>query len=274
MRNSGEAALNAATHTLDVTLAQPGVDVIRVAEDFFGLSDLVRSDIRLRRALTDPARSTDDKQAFVKTAVGEAVAPATVEVLNTLVASHWSNPMDLHDACEVLGIISTLEDARRHKALETVGKELFAVADFLGKNRDLRMRLSDMAPGTGHERGDIASHLFEEKISQWAMRLLRRGVARTSHGRLLLTLRRFAERAAHMQQRQLVSVEAAAPLTAKHIKRLKAILSKRLGSDVIITVSIVPELIGGFRIKAGTTALDSTIQTQVSDLRRTLVGSR
>lgn len=274
MRTSGEVALASATRTLNAALAQPGVDAMRVAEDFFGLSDLVREDARLRRGMTDPARSVDDKRALSRGAVGSVVTATTATVLDDLVASHWSDPMDLHDACEVLGIIATMEDARRNNALETVGQELFAVADFLADYRDLRLELSDMGHGNRHERGDLAQSIFKDQLTKWTMRLVRRGVGRTSHGRLLSTLRRFAERAASMMNSVLVSVQAAAPMTDAQIERLRAVLTRKLGRDVTLTVSIDPALVGGFRFEVGNTALDSSIQTQLNDLRRALVGSR
>ena len=105
------------------------------------------------------------------------------------------------------------------------------------------------------------------------MRLVRRGVGRTSHGRLLSTLRRFAERAASMMNSVLVSVQAAAPMTDTQIERLRGLLARRLGRDVTLTVSVDPSLVGGFRFEVGNTALDSSIQTQLNDLRRALVGS-
>ena len=43
---------------LAAALAVPGVDAMRVAEDFFGLADLFKENARLGRALTDPARTT------------------------------------------------------------------------------------------------------------------------------------------------------------------------------------------------------------------------
>lgn len=272
MRRSGEAALARATKVLEACLTSGDPNAMRVAEDFFGLSDIVRADSRLRRSLTDPARSTEDKRALATTAFGAKVQPATLEVLGDLVDSHWADPMDLHDAAEVLGIVATMEDARRNDALARMGEELFGLMDLIGAQRELRMRLSDMGPGSAHERAELAQRLFEPRLSAWTMRLLRRAVARTSHGRLIATLRRYAERVAALQDRVLVSVESAAEMTPAQSERLGRILARRLGREVSLTVSVVPGLIGGFRLRTGTTALDSSVQTQVDHLRRAIVG--
>lgn len=272
MRTSGIVALDSATRTLNATLVQSDVDSMRIAEDFFGLSDLVKEDARLRRALTDPSRATADKQQLLRDAFGSKIQAGTLAVLDTIVSMPWSDPKDVHNALEVLGIVATLTDAQHHGQLEHVGEELFATAEFLSHYRELRMELSDMGHGNCHERGDLAESIFAGKLNRWTMRLLRRGVARTSHGRLLSTLRRFAERAASMAGTRLVSVEAAAPMTPEQIERLTAILSRRFGEAVTVNVSVVPELVGGFRLVAGNSALDSSIQTQVINLRRALAG--
>ena len=272
MRTSGEVALASATRTLEATLADATVDAMRVAEDFFGLSDLVKEDARLRRALSEPSRSAEDKKTLLRHAFGARLNPHTYTVLDVIVEKHWSDPMDLYEAMEVLGIVSTLTDAQRHAQLEMVGEELFATAEFLGHYRELRMELSDMGKGNCHERGDLATSIFKDQLSKWTMRLVRRGVGRTSHGRLLSTLRRFAERAASMAGTRLVSVEVAAPMSPEQIERLAGILSRKFGEPVTLNITVTPELVGGFRLVAGSSALDSSIQTQMTHLRRALAG--
>lgn len=272
MKTSGQVALDSATTTLNAALADASVDAMRVAEDFFGLSDLTRDDARLRRSMTDPSRPASDKKQLVADAFSAKVTPTTTAVLENLVSSQWSDPMDLQDACEVLGIIATLTDAQRNGELDTVQEELFATAEFLGGYRDLRLELSDMGHGNRHERGDLAQSIFQNSLSRWTMRLVRRGVGRTSHGRLLSTLRRFAERAAAMAGERLVLLESAAPMSEAQIERLRAILSRAFGVSVTLNVTVNPELVGGFRMTAGSKALDSSIKTQVADLRRALAG--
>lgn len=241
---------------------------MRVAEDLFGLSDLVRTDARLRRALTDPSRGAQDKADLARAAFGADVTPETLKVVDSLVGAHWSEPLDLHDGLEVLGIVTAMEDANRAGQLGLVEEEIFEVSEFLQEHRTLRNDLSDLGFSSRHDRAELAQAIFAPHVSTWTMRLLRRGVGRTSHGRLLATLRRFAERAAAIQSRRLVTVEAAAPLTDSQVERLRRLLSRRFGEDVTINVAIDPSLIGGFRIVSGNTAVDSSLSTQVRRLKR------
>ncbi|MDC4232856.1 F0F1 ATP synthase subunit delta [Actinomyces sp. B33] len=257
---------------LDRALARPGTDAMRVAEDLFGLADLIRADSRLRRALTDPARSGDDKAALARDAFGNHVQEATLSVIEAMARSHWSHPEDVHDALEVLGIVSVLTDAHRAGRLDEVSDELFDVRRLFADQRELRLRLADPATGDAHRRGDLAQALLEGRITGWTMRLVRRAVGRSKHGRLLHNLRRFARWAAVLEGRLLVTVESAAQMTPEQIDRLRSILARRFGQEIALSVSIDPDVVGGFRVRAGTTAVDASLATRMADMRRRLVG--
>lgn len=271
MSSVSDAALAKAEGVLRDVLGTGEPDAMRVAEDFFGLSDLVRTDPRLLRSLTDPGRSATDKAVLVRHAFAAHVQGATLDVLDVLVADHWSDPEEFRNALEVLGITAVLEDASRSGELDAVEQEIFEVSRLLTSQRTLRDDLSDLGRGSAQERSGLALRIFGPHVSKWTMRLVRRGVARTSHGRLLATLRRFSERASLIEGRRLVTVLAAAPLSTEQVQRLRAVLSARFGTEITINVSIDPTLVGGFRLLSGTTAVDSSISTQIDGLRRSLV---
>ena len=252
---------------LAAALAVPGTDAMRVAEDFFGLADLFKENTRLARAVTDPARSVADKQGLVSDAFGSHVTQVTMSVVNRVVADHWRHPADVADALEVLGILGVLNAAGSHGALDQVREELFQVRYFLAHHREVRVCLSDTAKGNSHERGDIATKLFGQRVSVWTMRLLRRAVGRSNHGRLLHNLRRYAQWAATMQDRLFVTVATAAPMSDAQVERLRAILSKRYGTAVDLAISIDPEVVGGFRLRAGMTAIDASLATRIAAAR-------
>ncbi|WP_076464616.1 F0F1 ATP synthase subunit delta [Actinomyces mediterranea] len=258
------------TSNLDDALALVDTDAMRVAEDFFGLSDIVKGDVRLSRALTDPARSGDDKEKLARDAFGSSVTEACMTVLVAIVRDHWSKPEALHDALEVLGILSVLTDAHRASRLLEVEAELFEVRHFLAGQRELRLRLSDLGTGTSHERGDLATRLFSQHLTGWTMRLLRRAVGRSRHGRLLVNLRRFAEWAARMQNKLLVTVESAVEMNAEQAARLRALLERRFNADISLAISVDTSVVGGFRLRADTTSIDASLATRIADMRRVL----
>ena len=99
------------------------------------------------------------------------------------------------------------------------------------------------------------------------MRLLRRAVGRSNHGRLLHNLRRYAQWAATMQDRLFVTVATASPMSEAQVSRLRGILEKRYGVTVDMAISVDPTLIGGFRLRAGMTAIDASLATRLGEAR-------
>ena len=81
-------------------LAVPRTNTMRVAEDFFGLADIVKEDQKLARALTDPSRSASDKRALVRTAFGPHVTAATSSVVAAMASDHWARREDVDAALE------------------------------------------------------------------------------------------------------------------------------------------------------------------------------
>lgn len=253
-------------------LALPGADAMRVAEEVFALADLVKTDARLRRALTDPSRSAEDKAALARSLFGAHMSAPALSIVDALVRAHWTKPEKLHDAAEVLGILAVLTDALRSGALERVDDELFEARRLLASERDLRLTLSDMSTGTAHERADLATRIFSDRLSRWSMRLLRRAVGRSRHGRLLHNLRRFAEWAATLQDRLLVTVESAVDMTPEQVARLRSLLERRFEREITLSISIDPGLVGGFRLRADTTAIDASLAARITDMKRALAG--
>lgn len=254
------------------SLASAHVDAARVGEDLFGLADLLLADARLRRALTDPSRSDEDKATLARAAFASRLHETTMLTIETLVGEHWSRPAHLPPTLEAFGVRAIIRDAQRAGALSQLEEELFHVQEFLRGHRELRVRLSDMGEGSPHERADVAERLFAPHVSVWTMRLLRRAVGRSVHGRLIQKLRDCAEEAARAEKRQLVTVETAAPLSEQQSARLRALMAARLGTEVTLAVTIDPEVVGGFRLRAGTEAIDASVSTRVSQVRRELVG--
>lgn len=248
-------------------VATPGIDAMRVAEDLFALADLFKENARLARALTDPARTVTDKHSLAASVFAPHVVPATMTLVNIIVSDHWRRPGDVTEALEVLGILAVLHGAGANGALERVREELFQVRYFLAHHREVRVRLSDTTIGDAHQRGDLASDLFATRVSAPTMRLLRRAVGQSHHGRLLHVLRRYAQWAATMQDRLFVTVATASPMSEAQIARLRSILEKRYGVSVDLAISIDPDVVGGFRLRAGMNAIDASLATRMSAAR-------
>lgn len=65
-------------------------------------------------------------------------------------------------------------------------------------------------------------------------------------------------------------VVAAAPLSEEEVRRLKEVLTKLAGSDVVVEVKEDSSLIGGVRAQIGDLVLDGTVKTQLETLKDSL----
>jgi F-type H+-transporting ATPase subunit delta len=82
---------------------------------------------------------------------------------------------------------------------------------------------------------------------------------------------RLAEEAAGRLRGEVV---AAAPLAPAQLERLRAVLSRRTGLQVDLSVRVDPMLIGGIKAQVGDLVFDGSLRTQLEQLRASLTGGR
>lgn len=70
--------------------------------------------------------------------------------------------------------------------------------------------------------------------------------------------------------RTSVHIFSAAPLTPEQTSRIESQLNKKYGSQVMLKISIVPELIAGIQIKIGDTFIDGSARQRLSDLKASI----
>src|SRR5690606_23867277 len=96
-----------------------------VAEELLAVAGLLTREVPLRRALSDPARSGEDRVRLLRQVLGDRVGADALALLDALVAARWSVPSELLDATEQLGGQALLASAERAGDLSEVEDELF-----------------------------------------------------------------------------------------------------------------------------------------------------
>jgi len=66
------------------------------------------------------------------------------------------------------------------------------------------------------------------------------------------------------------SIESATELSADAVNKIKEVLSKKTGKDIVLDVKQDPSLIGGVVTKIGDLVLDGSVKTQLMNMRETL----
>lgn len=298
MQGASRESLSAATERLDILLASPITEAGDVAERaaqwvgrfmpsvaqrvesvlpvagplgmgdaLFAVAGLLDGQPSLRGALTDPARSGDDKATLVQSLFGGKVPDQVVDLVSGMARSRWSKPRDLAEAATRLGVEAVLVSAQRHDRLADVQDELFRFARIVVAQPELRLALTDRALPTTR-KSDLLTELLKEKTTVESARLIVHAVTEPRGRSLEANLESLAGAAAARRQRQVATVTAAVALTEQQSDRLASALSAQLGFDVQVNVVVDPEVVGGLRISLGGELIDGTLSSRIGEAQR------
>lgn len=249
----------------------PVAGPLGVGDALFAVATLLDDQPSLRAALTDPARTGDDKAELVRSLFTGKVPEQVVDLVAGMVRSRWSTARDLADGVARLGVEAVLVSAQHHDRLDEVQDELFRFARTVGSQPELRLALTDR--GLPVERkSDLLTDLLKEKTTVESARLIVHAVTEPRGHSLESNLEELADAAAARRQRQVATVAAAVPLTEQQRDRLVAALSAQLGHDVQLNVVIDPDVIGGLRVSLGDEVIDGTLASRLDDAQRRIAG--
>lgn len=122
------------------------------------------------------------------------------------------------------------------KAAATTARRLFGLCQQQGRLDESRLR-------------DLVARLASDKPRDYAA--------------ILAALQRLVR--LEMNRRKVV-IESAVPLDEATRARVVAGLSRQYGEGLSVTTSLVPELIGGLRIRVGDDVLDGSVQGRLQRL--------
>ena len=88
------------TSALEQLEAKLPLASLQLARELFGILGTVDSSAGLRRALTDPSRSGEEKSALVKQLFGGKVSADAAEIMSGLASSRWAAARDIGDALD------------------------------------------------------------------------------------------------------------------------------------------------------------------------------
>ncbi len=271
MRAASQAELNAAADRWEGVLADKAAQGNSYAAELFGMVDILDDSANLRRALTDPARSGEDKAELVSRIFGQQVSGEVVDLLAGMVRGRWSSDRDLADALASLAVTSALANAEKEGRLLQVETEVFQLNRLLTSRRELRMALADREL-PAENRSALVDRLLADRVSPETMLLVRR-VAQTLRGRTVpQALAEIGELAAARRQRVVATVTAAIPPTDEQIERLSRVLQEKVGSAVHINIDVDPSVLGGMRVQLGDDVIDGTIRARLEQAGRAIRG--
>lgn len=246
------------------------------ADDLFALSDLVQGSSRIALALTDPARSLEDRVRLLQTLAENLSEVALTTVEGALSAA--PNAQELPTVIETLGESAVQRGAQAEDKAIEIADEIFSLERFVRANQQVRSALSDRNREPKY-RVRLLQELFGSSLSRPATTLALRAVRAVSRDSKLddsvsLTgnLRHMRRDLAAAGDTVVATVQVATPLADAQAERLRDILSRRYQKNIHLQVSVEPSVLGGMKVRVGSQIFDGSLATIIQETKQKLAG--
>jgi F-type H+-transporting ATPase subunit delta len=243
----------------------------RVSDELFAVVSLLAGNGSLRRALSDPAMSSDLKQRLVDNLLTDKVSPATLALVRLAARSRWSEPRDVVDALEAVAVDAAMTRAERDDQLDEVEDELFRFERIIDGEPALRAAFTNRNLPTDRKR-DLVHRLLEGKAASVTVSLVERAVLYPRGRTIERVLEEFTSFAAQRRSRLIARVTSAVPLTNEQQERLSDALAREFGHEVRLQMVVDPTIVGGITVRVGDELLDASVLRQLGAARRLITG--
>lgn len=269
MRGASADSLATLTDALKAAV-DGGADARQLANDLFGVSEILRQEPALRRIATDVSVTAQGKGDLVRQVFGEKLDRTSLDLVAAAAGRRWAATRDLGDALELLGVIAVVRSAEQADQADELEDELFGFERLVAENPDLRDALSDPARSVDEKRA-LIRELLEGRFTPAAVRLAEQAVA-GSHRTVAVALEEYQKVAAAHRNRLVATVRVARELGDGVEQRLAGVLEGLYGRPVHLNVVVDPEVIGGMRVAVGDDVIDGTVVSRLDEARRRLAG--
>ncbi|GAA3206144.1 F0F1 ATP synthase subunit delta [Microbacterium terregens] len=262
----GSATTQATAAATAALAAVPAVD-IDTARELFAAAHAVGGSSQLSGALADSSAPDSARSNVVSAVFGPTFQPATVSLLQSIVASRWSSAADLVDGIEELAIRA----ASIAEPDADVEGDLFRFSRVVAENPELELALGSRL-GDESAKGVLVESLLAGRASAAATLIAASLVQQQRERRARQLLNSAMDLVADQRGRTVATVVAAQPLSPSQSERLTALLSQRYGTPVSLNTVIDPEVVGGLRVQIADDVIDASVSARLADLRQRLAG--
>ena len=272
LKGSSRLSLVATRAQLEKLISSSDASVAsKVSADLLAIVTVLDSSIALRRALTDYARDAASKVELSKTVFSGVQSENAFALLSTMVGLRWSSPRDLGDVIELLGVEAASVGVEKASQLDQLESELFAFAQIVAKNPELRATFA-LRSTSEVKKSDLVSALLSGKALKASIDLISFLVDHPRGRNLESGLNEFADVISARKARLIAHVVSANPLTSEQTTRLTGALTKMMGHEIRVNVSVEKEVVGGLSIRIADELIDGTLIARLAQADRLLAG--
>jgi F-type H+-transporting ATPase subunit delta len=243
----------------------------QVAEELFSVVELLDSNARLRRLLSDPAVEAGRRERLAADLFAERLSAPSAEVVEALVGASWGRPTDLVDAADALAAQALFAMAEQVDILDEVEDELFRFGRILDREPTLRSALTD--PSLPAERKtELLQSLLGDRVQAATLVLVHEVVLRPRGRTIDRGLEEYGRLAAERRERLVAQVRTVVPLSDEQLERLGTALAARLGHQVHLNVELDADLVGGLTVRVGDVLFDGSVAHRLALARHIMAG--
>jgi len=263
-------ALATAAAELEQVLEDQRTDVDTLGDQLFAVGRLVARETGLRRALSDPSRTGEDRADMFDSMLADQLSGPTRKVVRSAVRQRWASPRDLASAFEELAVRAVVASAERAGGLDQLEDELFRFGRIMIGDQRLRAALTGEVDT--ERKAALLDALIGGKVTPQTRTLIDQAVVARSSRTVEHTLERFSAVAATRRERLVAHVRSVTDLSSAQRERLAVALSRMYGRSVALNVETDPAVLGGLAIRLGDEVLDATVLARLDEARRRLAG--
>lgn len=169
-------------------------------------------------------------------------------------------------------LVELVDEGVDGATLDTVATEMKGVAALIDDAPDLVRLLSTRTLSVQQRSGTI-ERIFKGRVSDLVHRFLQVVNAKNRLGDLSGIIRAFL--AEVDERRGIVQVDAtvAAPLDPAAAERVGTAIGQAIGKNVVLHPEVVPEMIGGLKLRIGDRLIDGSLATQLRLMRDRMVAA-
>lgn len=263
MGSATRSALEAARTAL---AAADGVD-LATGEQLLAAARTIGSSPQLVSALTDPSAGPESKAGLIG-AIFQSMSSAARALLEGIVASRWSNGVELLAGIEEIGIRAVAASARAEASVEG---ELFAFGRAVASEAELELAIGSKR-GAPEGKAALVAGLLGASASPQAVAIISHLVQQPRGRRIGALVRTGAEIVADAAGKGVATVTVARELTAAQRDEIAASLARRYGRAFTINQVVDPAVIGGVRVQVGDEVIDGSVAARLTELKLRLAG--
>lgn len=166
-----------------------------------------------------------------------------------------------------------IDTADKAQSIDSVEKDINDLASMLSSSEDFRIFVSSPLIAQPQQAAAMAAIADKAGFHQLTKNFLQTLIANRRLPMLGAALKAACAEIFKRRGKVEADVQSAVALSPEETKELQAAISKALGTDIAMNVSVNKDIIGGLVVQVGSTLVDASVRNKIERLSRAMMRS-